>query len=165
MITIVHWCVPEVSCGLGKDSYHHLTEPSLSITGASLLPQTVKNPPSGELIDPGVGKTPWRREWLSTPVFWLGEFHGQRSPAGYSPWDHKRSQTLLSDFLFHSLWLRLLPFWLEPQTLLCLWYEMKILGLVNSIGVRGRMFPICSSLQKPYSVQEHIYFFVNGINL
>ena len=28
---------------------------------------------------------PWRREWLSTPVFLPGEFHGQRSPVGYSP--------------------------------------------------------------------------------
>ena len=25
-------------------------------------------------------------ERLPTPVFWTGEFHGQRSPAGYSPW-------------------------------------------------------------------------------
>ena len=26
-----------------------------------------------------------------TPVFWPGEFHGQRSLAGYSPWGHKES--------------------------------------------------------------------------
>ena len=26
-----------------------------------------------------VGKIPWRRERLSTPVFWPGEFHGLRS--------------------------------------------------------------------------------------
>ena len=26
----------------------------------------------------------WRREWQSTPVFFPGEFHGQRSQAGYS---------------------------------------------------------------------------------
>ena len=32
----------------------------------------------------GVGKIPWRREWLPTPVFLPGEFHGQRSLAGYS---------------------------------------------------------------------------------
>ena len=25
---------------------------------------------------------PWRREWLSTPVFLPGDFHGQRSPVG-----------------------------------------------------------------------------------
>ena len=33
-----------------------------------------------------VGKIAWRREQLSTPVFWPGEFHGQRSLAGYSLW-------------------------------------------------------------------------------
>ena len=38
-----------------------------------------------------VGKIPWRREWLPTPVFKPGEFHGQRSLVGYSPWDHKES--------------------------------------------------------------------------
>ena len=31
-----------------------------------------------------VGKIPWRRERLPTPVFWPGEFHGL-----YSPWGHK----------------------------------------------------------------------------
>ena len=30
------------------------------------------------------------RKWLSTPVFLPGEFHGQRSLAGYSPWGCKR---------------------------------------------------------------------------
>ena len=31
------------------------------------------------------GKTPWRRKWLSIPVFLPGESHGQRSLVGYSP--------------------------------------------------------------------------------
>ena len=31
---------------------------------------------------PGSGKIPWRREWLPTPVFLPGEFHGQRSLGG-----------------------------------------------------------------------------------
>ena len=35
-------------------------------------------------LDPWVGKIPWRREWQSTPVFLPGEFHRQRSLAGYS---------------------------------------------------------------------------------
>ena len=33
-------------------------------------------------------KIPWRRERLSTPVFWPGEFHGL-----YSPWGCKESDT------------------------------------------------------------------------
>ena len=35
-------------------------------------------------FDSWVGKIPWKREWLPTPVFWPGEFHGL-----YSPWGHK----------------------------------------------------------------------------
>ena len=36
-------------------------------------------------FDPWVGKIPWRRAWLPTPVFLPGESHEQRSLAGYSP--------------------------------------------------------------------------------
>jgi len=35
-------------------------------------------------FDPWVGKMPWRREWLPTPVFLPGKSHGQRSLVGYS---------------------------------------------------------------------------------
>ena len=44
-------------------------------------------------FNPWVGKIPWRREWLPTPVFVPGAFHGQRSLAGYNPWGHKDSDT------------------------------------------------------------------------
>ena len=40
-------------------------------------------------LDPWVRKIPWRRKCQPTPVFLPGESHGQRSLAGYSPWDHK----------------------------------------------------------------------------
>ena len=36
-------------------------------------------------FNPWVRKIPWRRKLQSTPVFLLGESHGQRSLAGYSP--------------------------------------------------------------------------------
>ena len=42
-------------------------------------------------FDPRVGKIPWRKEWLPTPILLTGEFHGQRSLVGYSPWSHKES--------------------------------------------------------------------------
>ena len=35
------------------------------------------------LLSVGIG--PWRRKWQPTPVFLLGESHGQRSLMGYSP--------------------------------------------------------------------------------
>ena len=37
---------------------------------------------------PGLGRSPWRREQLPTPVFWPGEFQGL-----YSPWGHTESDT------------------------------------------------------------------------
>ena len=33
------------------------------------------------------------REWLSTPLFLPGEFHGQRSLVDYSLWGHKELDT------------------------------------------------------------------------
>jgi len=44
----------------------------------------------GDLDSIWVLKIPWRRERLPTPVFWPGEFHGQRSLAGDSSWVAKR---------------------------------------------------------------------------
>ena len=40
-------------------------------------------------FDPWIGKIPCKREWQPTPVFLPGEFHGQKSLAGYSPWGHE----------------------------------------------------------------------------
>ena len=42
-------------------------------------------------FNPWVRKIPWRRKWPSTPVFFLGKPHGQRSLEGYSPWGHRES--------------------------------------------------------------------------
>ena len=44
-------------------------------------------------FDPWVEKIPWRRKWQSAPVLLPGEFHGQRSLVGYSPWGCKESDT------------------------------------------------------------------------
>ena len=49
-------------------------------------------------FDACVGKSPWRREWLPTPVFLLGEFHGQKERAGIV-YCHLQSRVL---FLFQS---------------------------------------------------------------
>ena len=53
---------------------------------ASLVAQLVKNLP--EMWETWVGKIPWRRERLSTPIFWPGELHGL-----YSPWGLKELDT------------------------------------------------------------------------
>ena len=92
----------------GELSFHMLCS---AVWGwASLVAQLVKNPPQCGRpgFDPWVGKIPWRRERLLTPVFWPAEFHGL-----YSPWGRKefhglqsmgsQSQTRLSNFYFTSL--------------------------------------------------------------
>ena len=43
------------------------------------------------MFDPWMGRIPWRRAWLLTPVLLPGESHGQRSLVGYSPWGHRQS--------------------------------------------------------------------------
>ena len=64
---------------------------------ASQVALVVKDPPAnaGDIRDacsiPGLGRFPWRRKWLPTPVFLPGESHEQRNPVGYSPWGHKES--------------------------------------------------------------------------
>ena len=44
--------------------------------------------------NPGLGRFPWRRQWLPIQVFLLGEFHGEKSLADYSPWVSKRAEWL-----------------------------------------------------------------------
>ena len=68
---------------------------------ASLVAQMVKNHPVmlETWFDPWAGKIPWRREWLSTPVFWHGEFHELYN----CPGGHKESDiTELLSFHFTS---------------------------------------------------------------
>ena len=36
---------------------------------------------------------PWNKKWQPTPVFLLGELHGQRRLVGYSPRGQKESNT------------------------------------------------------------------------
>ena len=55
-------------------------------------------------FDPWGRKISWRRKWQPTPVFLPGEFHGQRSPASYSPWGGKESDmTEWLHFHFHLI--------------------------------------------------------------
>ena len=62
--------------GSGRSAGEGIGYP-LEYCWASLVAQLVKNPlamwETG--FDPWVGKIPWRRERLPTPVFWPGEFY------------------------------------------------------------------------------------------
>ena len=63
--------------GSGRSTGEGIGYP-LQDSWASLVAQLVKNLPAvwETGFDPWVGKIPWRRERLPTPVFWPGEFHG-----------------------------------------------------------------------------------------
>ena len=80
----------------------------------------------GGLVDPWVGKIPWRRERLPTPVFLPGESQGQRSLAGYRPWGLKELDTTEQ-----------LTFSLSPvgvrQCLAGIWTCISLLTVVVSI--------------------------------
>ena len=73
--------------------------PSLPLSWASLVAQMVKNLPARQetwvwslgqedLLEKG---------WLPIPIFLSGEFHGQRNLMGYSPWGHKKSDTIVTN--------------------------------------------------------------------
>ena len=65
-------------------SLDSIAEPSPQV---SLVVQTVRIHLQGRRpeFDAWVGKIPWRKAWQPNPVFLLGESHGQRRLAGYSP--------------------------------------------------------------------------------
>ena len=62
----------------------------------------------------GSAVTQRRREWQPTPVFLPGEFHRQRSPAGYSLWGHQESDT--TERLTHAQFCKRRNLWDLPGT-------------------------------------------------
>ena len=98
----------------------------------SLVVQMVKNPLQCRRpeFDPWV-------EWLPTPVFWPGEFHGQRS---LDPRIHgvAKSQTWMSNFHFHfQTWIKDYPkvlcFFLSPKYILDASWES---GIMLALGMQ-----------------------------
>ena len=60
--------------------------------GASLVVQSVKNLPAMPVTRvQSLGQEGPLAKGILTPVFLSGEFHGQRSLAGYSPWGLQES--------------------------------------------------------------------------
>ena len=69
--------------------------PGIKLGSLALQVDSLPAEPPGNLIK-GSNKfifTEERRKWQPTPVFLLGEFHGQRSLAGYSPWFRRESKS------------------------------------------------------------------------
>ena len=80
---------PNLIPGLGRSPGKGIGYP-LQYSWASLLTQLVKNPPAmwETWLQSWIGKIPWRRKRLHTPIFWPGEFNGL-----YSAWGPKESDT------------------------------------------------------------------------
>ena len=60
-------------------------------------------------LDHWVRKVPWKRERQPIPVFLPGESHGQRSLAGYSPWDFLESDRTERQNFHFTLFTAFLP--------------------------------------------------------
>ena len=61
-------------------------------------------------VQPWVRKIPWRREWLPTPVFLSGEFHGQRSLVVSMELQRVRHSRATHTFTFpHRMGVKMLP--------------------------------------------------------
>ena len=105
---------------------------------------TCKAGAAADRFDPWVGKVPKRREWLPTPVFLPGEFHGQRSLVGYSPWGCKESDT--AEATWHA---RRDP---SPKAKSFLEYHIPGLsgdGKEGSLGPEGQLWWVISSPELP----------------
>ena len=85
--------------------------------GTSLVAKMVKNLPAIQetWVHPWVPKIPWRWKWQPTAVFLPGEFHGQRSLMGYSPWGRKELDTERLSYIDSVL-----PFLLSSSFVFCL---------------------------------------------
>ena len=57
-------------------------------------------------FNPWVGKIPWSRQWQPTPVFFPGEYHEQRSLAGYTVHGVPKSWTQLKRLSRLALYIR-----------------------------------------------------------
>ena len=55
-------------------------------------------------FNPWVGKIPWGRKWLPTPIFLPGKLHRQRSLVGYSPCGLKESDMTERPTLSHGVY-------------------------------------------------------------
>ena len=69
-----------------------VVESRLQQKETQVVVQVVKNLPA--MRETWVRSLGWEdslEKCKTTPVFWPGEFHGQRSLVGYSPWGYKES--------------------------------------------------------------------------
>ena len=97
-------------------------------------------------FDPWVGKIPWKREKLPTPVFWPGEFHGLDSL-----WGCKELDTMEQLSLAYSILLCCFIYYLFD----CIGSSLQSAGSV--VGARGLRWPAACGILVPWPRMEPTY--------
>ena len=136
-------------------------------------------------FDAWVRKIPWRRKWQSNPVFLPEDFHGQRSPVGYSLWGHKESDMTEQLTDTHSSYITsgwrlageavfrppsdvyLRSFLYRFHTLIKLYYTKALSDQASSLALdwillrRPRIPASCTAQQQPFKrkIEDCLYQF------
>ena len=84
---------------------------------------------------PGSGRFPWRRERLTTPVFWPREFHGQSIGSQRI----RHNKVTFTSFHFTSRRKDVLPSFLWTQATAWMKLEVIILSEIKPV-TKGQMF-------------------------
>ena len=105
-------------------------------------------------FNPWVGKIPWRRERLPTPVFWPRESHGL-----YSPWGCKELDT--TERLSHMHGSKVMLKILQARLQLYMNQELPDVqtGLRKGRRTRDQIASICCIIEKAGEFQKNIYFY------
>ena len=103
-----------------------------------------------------VGKIPWSKKWLPTPVSLPGKSHGQRSSVGFRPWDHRESDTTQHQHHHHQRELKDKSWkaWREPLPLASLepnyshsWIQKLRIVFSNPVNIGVISFLVIPNLQ------------------
>ena len=103
-LCLFHFLVPQDGLNICWVNIR-VVEPCVQGKWASLVAQSVKNLPAvQETQVQSLGwEDPLEKGMATHPAFLLGEFHGQRSLVGFSPWGRQESDT--TEQLIRELWL------------------------------------------------------------
>ena len=109
------------------------------------------------LIDPWVGKIPWRRKWHPTPVFLPGKSHGHRCLAGCGPWGCKRfgHNLVTNQYKNHSI--KTLPWcsFVFPLSGLCyLCHTFYLIHVLKSPQDGVIFFPLNNQFKRDFKEEE-----------
>ena len=146
---------------------------------ASLVAQLLKNLPAmlETWVDPWVGKIPWRREWLPTPVFWpvrlqrvgrLHDFHfvnnGDRIPISCSTQKvpFREGTAYCYDFHWKRDFFEPISSWAIP---LIITFALSIAKILKSdISASSPVFSLTHEIRLLFSPPNHSVLVNNNLH-